>query len=69
MGLFIGVSRLEHLDANLDALEKGPLSAESLEAVERMGRIAKAEETPYWHGTLEYGYDTKEVLFGDKFTS
>ncbi|KAK5651863.1 hypothetical protein OQA88_11632 [Cercophora sp. LCS_1] len=65
-GIIIGVSRLEHLDANLDALEKGPLSKELLEAVERMGRIAKAEETPYWHGTLEYGYDTKQVLFGDK---
>jgi len=31
-----------------------------------MGKIAKADETPYWHGKLEYGYNTKKVLFVGK---
>ncbi|KAK1753698.1 aflatoxin B1 aldehyde reductase member 2 [Echria macrotheca] len=65
-GVVVGVSRLEHLDQNLDALEKGPLDDELLGAVERAYAVARAEEGPYWFGELKYGYDTKEVLFGEK---
>ena len=64
-GVIIGVSKLEHLDANLDALEKGPLSEELLGALDRVYKIAKPEETPYWFMDLKYGYDTKAVLFGE----
>ncbi|KAK3346351.1 NADP-dependent oxidoreductase domain-containing protein [Lasiosphaeria hispida] len=64
-GIIIGVSKLEHIDSNLDYLEKGPLSEELLGALDRMWRIAKGEEAPYWHFDLEYAYDTKEALFGE----
>jgi hypothetical protein len=69
MGSSLGCpSWSKHLDASLNALEKGPLNQELLEAVGRMGKIANADETPYWHGKLEYGYNTEKVLLGSKET-
>jgi aflatoxin B1 aldehyde reductase len=64
-GIILGVSKLEHLDSNMDALEKGPLDGEVLEALEKVHRIAKVDEKPFWFGELVYGYDTKKVLFGE----
>ncbi len=66
-GIIIGVSKLEHLEVNLDAiLEKGPLEREVLEAVDRVHKVAGTESWDYWVGGLEYGYDTQEVLFGNR---
>ncbi|KAM7190436.1 aflatoxin B1 aldehyde reductase member 2 [Naviculisporaceae sp. PSN 640] len=63
-GIIIGVSKLNHLDTNLDALEKGPLEQEVLDAVERMYKIAKAVEPGYTVFDVAYGYDTLKELFG-----
>ncbi|KAM7212684.1 aflatoxin B1 aldehyde reductase member 2 [Rhypophila decipiens] len=65
-GIVIGVSKLEHLDQNLDAIEKGPLEVEVLDAVQRMYRIAKPIEPGYSLFDLEYQYDTVSELFGRK---
>lgn len=64
-GIIIGVSKLEHLGANLDALEKGPLDQEALDAVERMCKISKAVESGYTMFDVAYGYDTVKELFGE----
>jgi aflatoxin B1 aldehyde reductase len=64
-GIIIGVSKLEHLESNLDALmNKGPLPTEVVEALDQAWEIVQPMSTQYWHGDLEYQYDTKEVLFG-----
>ncbi|KAK5992305.1 Aldo-keto reductase [Cladobotryum mycophilum] len=63
-GIIIGVSSVEQLESNLVDLEKGPLPNEVVEALDEAWKIAKADSIVYWHGDLEYGYDTKEVLFG-----
>ncbi|KAK3314110.1 aldo/keto reductase [Apodospora peruviana] len=63
-GIIIGISKLDHLDQNLDYLEQGPLPEDILAALDRMYRIAKPDEAPYWLMDLEYTYDTLEVLFG-----
>lgn len=52
-GIIIGVSRLEHLDQNLDALEKGPLSADILYAMGGVWQKVKGDEPPYWFGELQ----------------
>jgi len=52
------VSRLEQLDANVDALEGGALNGEALEALGRMYRIAKVNERPFW-GNMAYGYERR----------
>jgi len=64
-GIIIGISKLEHLDQNIDGLEKGPLPDEIVEALDRMYRIAKPDVAPYWMWELEYGYDTLGALFGE----
>lgn len=63
-GVLIGVSSLAHLDENIDDLEKGPLPADVVEAVEQAWQVAKAESSVYWYGELEYTYDTIDALFG-----
>ncbi|KAH8885991.1 aflatoxin B1 aldehyde reductase member 2 [Thozetella sp. PMI_491] len=63
-GVIIGISKLEHLDTNLDGLEKGPLPEDILKALDRVWEITKGEVGTYTHMALEYTYDTKEVLFG-----
>jgi aflatoxin B1 aldehyde reductase len=63
-GIIIGISSYEQLDGNLDALEKGPLPDDVVQALDEAWMIAKAEAPNYWHKSLEYKYDTKEALFG-----
>jgi len=63
-GIIIGASSLQHLESNLDDLEKGPLPDDVVEALDRAWMIAKPDTANYWHLDLKYTYDTKEVLFG-----
>jgi aflatoxin B1 aldehyde reductase len=63
-GIIIGVSSVAQLESNLNDLEKGPLPAEVVEAMEEAWRVSKADSAVYWHGELKYGYNPQEVLFG-----
>lgn len=65
-GVLIGVSKIEHLEQNLDYLAKGPLPDELLAAVDRMWRVSMPDAAPYWLGDLEYGYDTLQEVFGKR---
>ncbi|KUI65478.1 Aflatoxin B1 aldehyde reductase member 2 [Cytospora mali] len=62
-GIIIGVSSLEQLGGNLDALEKGPLPEDVVRSLDEAWRIAKVDSVEYWHGELKYDYDPKQVLF------
>lgn len=62
-GIIIGVSSVEQLESNLDNVEKGPLPAEVVQALEEAWHASKQDAPVYWHGKLEYGYDTKKALF------
>ncbi len=62
-GVIIGISSYAQLDGNLDALEKGPLPDDVVQALDRAWAIAKADAPNYWHQDLVYTYDTKEALF------
>ncbi|KAH7025756.1 NADP-dependent oxidoreductase domain-containing protein [Microdochium trichocladiopsis] len=63
-GIIIGISSLQQLEGNLDALEKGPLPEDVVQALDEAWLITKAEAPNYWHKELAYTYDTKEALFG-----
>ncbi|KAI1081519.1 aflatoxin B1 aldehyde reductase member 2 [Whalleya microplaca] len=63
-GILIGISSYEQLEGNLDALEKGPLPDDVVQALDEAWRIAKADAPNYWHKDLSYTYDTREALFG-----
>ncbi|KAL5336305.1 NADP-dependent oxidoreductase domain-containing protein [Aspergillus crustosus] len=63
-GVVIGVSNLEQLEGNLRYLEKGPLPGDVVRAFEEAWMLTKGTAVDYWHFELEYGYDTKKVLFG-----
>ena len=63
-GVIIGISSLQQLEGNLDALEKGPLPDDVVAALDEAWMITKAEAPNYWHMDLEYKYDTREALFG-----
>lgn len=63
-GIIIGVSSQAQLESNLRDLEKGPLPDEVVQVLDQAWIHAKALSPPYWHGTLEYGYDTTKALFG-----
>ncbi|KAH6627241.1 NADP-dependent oxidoreductase domain-containing protein [Chaetomium sp. MPI-SDFR-AT-0129] len=65
-GVIVGVSSVEQLDANLTALEKGPLPEAVVKALDEAWAVSKADTAPYWHLDVKYGYDTQEVLFGEK---
>ncbi|KAI0551206.1 Aldo/keto reductase [Xylaria curta] len=65
-GIVLGFSKLEQLKENLDALEKGPLDDELLEAIDAAWRVARMDAGTYWHMPMVYGYDTEEELFGKK---
>lgn len=56
-GIIIGVSSQAQLESNLKDLEKGPLPEEVVQALDEAWIHSKALSPPYWHGTLEYGYD------------
>ena len=63
-GIIIGVSSQKQLEENLDALEQGPLPEELCKKLDEAWKVAKMDTPNYWHGTLEYGYDTRKSLFG-----
>jgi len=62
-GIIIGVSSLDQLKSNLKDLEKGPLPQEVVDVIDQAWLHVKAVAPVYWHGQLEYGYDTKKALF------
>jgi aflatoxin B1 aldehyde reductase len=63
-GIITGFSSLTQLEANLNDLQKGPLPAELVDALDRAWVHVRGESDNFWHGKLEYGYDTTQVLFG-----
>ena len=63
-GILIGVSSVEQLGSNLDNLEKGPLPEEVVTVLDEAWHVSKADSAKYWHGELEYGYNTRQTLFG-----
>ncbi|KOS23079.1 Aflatoxin B1 aldehyde reductase member 2 [Escovopsis weberi] len=62
--ILMGVSSVEQVGKNLDALEKGPLPEEVVKALEDAWTISRSNSVNYWHGDLVYTYDPKEALFG-----
>ena len=62
-GIIIGASSLAQLESNLDSVEKGPLPADVVQALDEAWGVSKADTADYWHGELEYGYDTHKALF------
>lgn len=63
-GIIIGISSYDQLDGNLDAIEKGPLPDDVVQALDQAWAVVKADAPNYWHQDLVYSYDTKEALFG-----
>ncbi|CAJ2502177.1 Uu.00g095710.m01.CDS01 [Anthostomella pinea] len=63
-GILVGISSYDQLENNLDNLEKGPLPADVVQALDQAWMICKAEAPDYWHKELAYTYDTREALFG-----
>ncbi|RYP05963.1 hypothetical protein DL764_003467 [Monosporascus ibericus] len=63
-GVIIGISSYGQLDGNLDALEKGPLPEDVVQALDQAWAIAKPDAPNYWHKDLVYAYDAREALFG-----
>lgn len=61
-GIIIGVSSVEQLEDNLTNLEKGPLPEDVVTALDEAWAVSKGDSTNYWHGDLEYGYDTKQLF-------
>ncbi|KAK9478627.1 NADP-dependent oxidoreductase domain-containing protein, partial [Lipomyces japonicus] len=55
-GIIIGVSSLSQLDADLDAIEKGPLPQDVVDVLDEAWILVKKDIGPYWHGKLEYSY-------------
>lgn len=62
-GVIIGVSSIDQLGQNLDALEKGPLPEDLLQSLDEAWRVSKVDAVPYWHGEVKYHYDPRQVLF------
>ncbi|KAI9929331.1 hypothetical protein MW887_000799 [Aspergillus wentii] len=65
-GAVIGFSGLGQLQGNLADLEKGPLPAEVVDALDQAWLITKADSSTFWHGELKYTYDTEDALLGRK---
>jgi aflatoxin B1 aldehyde reductase len=65
-GIIIGASSISQLDNNLIDLEKGPLPEEVVRSLDEAWMISKASAAGFWHGELEYTYDTQKALFGLK---
>ncbi|KAK1061162.1 hypothetical protein LTR74_011283 [Friedmanniomyces endolithicus] len=65
-GVIIGVSSEAQLEQNLKDLEKGPLPEEVLKVLAEAWGVAKVSTAHYWHGEIEYGYNTREALGLDK---
>jgi aflatoxin B1 aldehyde reductase len=64
-GILIGISSVAQLEDNLTNLEKGPLPEGVVKALDEAWEVSKADSVPYWHGELEYTYNTQEALFGE----
>lgn len=62
-GILIGISSVSQLEDNLNNLEKGPLPEDVVKALEEAWQVSKADSPVYWHGDLEYTYDTQKALF------
>ncbi|OJJ36232.1 hypothetical protein ASPWEDRAFT_741461 [Aspergillus wentii DTO 134E9] len=65
-GVVTGFSSLGQLQGNLADLEKGPLPAEVVDALDQAWLITEADSSTFWHGELKYAYDTEDALFGKK---
>lgn len=63
-GIIIAGSTLQQIEENLDWLEKGPLPDDMVDVFDKAWKAAKSDVDPYFQGAVEYGYDTREVLFG-----
>ena len=62
-GILIGVSSVGQLDANIEAIQEGPLPEEVVSALDAAWMAVKAGSPPYWHLDLNYTYDTEASLF------
>jgi aflatoxin B1 aldehyde reductase len=62
-GIIIGVSSFAQLESNLSDVQKGPLPAEVVKALDMAWLIAKPTTPNYWHLELAYTYNTQEALF------
>lgn len=62
-GVILGVSSYDQLVQNLDAMEQGPLPDDLVKALDEAWKVAKVETPNYWHGKVEYSYDTRKALF------
>ncbi|KAF9886324.1 hypothetical protein FE257_011583 [Aspergillus nanangensis] len=65
-GIVLGVSSFAQLESNLRDVQKGPLPAEVVEALDKAWLIAKPTAPNYWHLDLKYTYNTQEALFSPK---
>ncbi|KAI1173227.1 Aldo/keto reductase [Nemania sp. FL0916] len=63
-GIVLGFSSLGQLRENMDALDKGPLGTELLDALEQAWRAARPDAGHYWQMPMVYTYDTQEAVFG-----
>jgi aflatoxin B1 aldehyde reductase len=61
-GVIIGVSSYEQLVGNVKDFEKGPLPQEVVDALDQAWLLAKPYTPDYWHGKLEYEYDTSRAF-------
>ena len=61
-GIILGVSSQQQLETNLADLEKGPLPEEVVRVLDEAWLVAKSTAAHYWHGKLEYSYDTYKAL-------
>lgn len=62
-GIIIGVSGVAQIESNLENAEKGPLPDEVVQALDKAWELCKPDSANYWHGDLEYSYDTGKSLF------
>lgn len=61
-GILIGVSSLQQLESNLADVEKGPLPVEVVKVLDEAWLVTKPTAAHYWHGEMEYKYDTVKAL-------
>ncbi|KAL8397904.1 hypothetical protein RB594_004565 [Gaeumannomyces avenae] len=65
-GIIIGISSGAQLEDNLNNLEKGPLPEDVVNALDEAWAFSKGETANYFHGEIDYKYNTREALFGKK---
>jgi aflatoxin B1 aldehyde reductase len=56
-GVIIGISRLDQLSSNINALENKPLPDDVVQALDSAWLLAKPQAADYWHGELTYTYN------------